>query len=385
MKPMTIIMLGMSSQADWDQGILNRKLQKVQGGAVNRNYHVLQHVLKRPEVARIIHVDFLPFTPRKMVKEFLQAELWRSTPQTKDRGLTWRLDQRTDKWWSLACLRLSDLLQLKTYILPETELVVWSYHPIFPQVFGLFSGATKVFDTVDNWAEHSAYVGMKQQLLDNYQHITQTADVIFTVSPELKKLFTPHRNVTWIPNGVDVEHFSSALPTEKFSHLKQPFAVYVGVIQERLDAELLEQVAKLTPSVQFVLAGPVWEGTPLAGLKALDNVHFIGPVPYQELPQLFSQASVGIIPHRVNRFTASMNPLKLYEYLASGLPVVSTPVQGTEQFSAGVQVRREPKEFSQAVLAAVQISPEDKTKLKQLVQDQTWDKRVEQMIKAIQA
>lgn len=383
MKQLTIIMLGMSSQADWDQGILNKKLQKVQAGAVNRNFHVLQHLLKRPEVARVIHVDFLPFTLRKTVKEVLQARLWRSSVKTQARGLTWRLDANDAKWWSLACLGWRDVAHLKQFIAPDTEVVIWSYHPFFPQVFGLFPGALKVFDAVDNWVEHPVYASVKQQLQENYQEIQQTVDVIFTVSNDLQKLFSTHKKVIWIPNGVDANHFSQTKQPEQFSDLPQPYAAYVGVIQERLDVELLTETAKLTPEIHFVLAGPVWEGTPLGELRELKNVHFIGPVPYQDLPNLLHKACAGIIPHRVNKFTASMNPLKLYEYLASGLPVISTPVQGTEQFSTGVSLASTALEFSTALKKSLLLSPIEKQRLIGLVKDQTWDNRIEQMINSI--
>lgn len=384
MKQLNVIMLGMSSQAEWDQGILNKKMQKVQAGAVNRNFHILQQLLKRPEVARVIHVDFLPFTTRKVIKETLQAKLWRSTSKTQARGLTWRLDQKNPKWWSLACLRWQDVKHLKSFISTDTELVIWSYHPFFPQVFEAFPNAKKVFDTVDNWAEHPVYASVRERLKQNYGQIQHQADIIFTVSPDLRQLFAKHQNVTWIPNGVDPEHFSQALNPEQFSALPRPFVVYVGVIQERLDVKLLEQTARLIPSIQIVLAGPVWEGTPLGGLRELKNVQFLGPVPYQDLPNLLSQASAGIIPHQVNRFTASMNPLKLYEYLASGLPVISTPVQGTEQFASGIRVATTPTEFASAIQQAISFPTQEKQKLKLLVQNQTWDQRVDQMIKIIQ-
>lgn len=384
MKKMTVIMLGMSSQADWEEGILNKKLQKTQAGAVNRNFHILHHLLLRPEVARVIHVDFLPFTTRKKIKEAVQSKLWSSTVNTQAKGLTWRLDKKSEKWWSLACLCWKDVGHLQKYIVPDTDLVIWSYHPFFPQVFNLFPQAKKVFDTVDNWAEHPVYAKVQARLKQNYQTIQKIADIIFTVSPKLQELFSGHQKVVWIPNGVDVEHFSQAKHPEQFVDLPQPYVAYVGVIQERLNVSLLEQVAQLLPQIHFVLAGPVWAGTELEGLPQLPNVHFIGQVPYQDLPNLLHRASAGIIPHHVNRFTASMNPLKLYEYLASGLPVVSTPVQGSEQFASGVHLAATPELFAAAIVEATHITTQERQNLKRLMQDHTWDQRVDQMLNVIQ-
>lgn len=379
MKQRTVILVSMSSRADWQEGILNKKFQHLQAGVVNRNFHILQTMLKRPEIERVISVDFLPFTLRKSIKQVMRTRLWRSTPETQDRGLTWRVDAITPKWWSVSALRAKDVAHLKRLVVPGTEVVVWSYHPFFPEIFQQYPTAKKVFDTVDNWSEHTAYIQYQQRLKKNYVRIDKTADVIFTVSPDLKKVFPENTHVYWVPNGVDVQHFRQPSNNQQFNLLPKPFVVYCGVIQERFDLSLVEQTARLLPNIHFVIAGPIWEGINLASLH-LPNVHLIGSVDYQQLPSLLARASCGIIPHIVNRFTASMNPLKLYEYLAAGLPVISTPVKGTEQFPTGVTVASTPPEFATAIKKAIAYSSEQKKQLTSLVTEHTWETRLDTML-----
>lgn len=383
MKQLTIILVGMSSRVDWEQGILTKNLQRMQGGVVNRNYHVLQTLLRRPEVEKVISVDFLPYNLRKSIKQGIQTHWWRRTKTTQAKGLTWRLEAVTGKWWSLSSLRVNALTQLKSYINPETQMVIWSYHPFFPEVFSQLPGAIIVFDTVDNWAEHPAYAKYTKRLKNNYSEIDSSADYIFTVSSDLKKLFPKNSQVTWVPNGVDVQHFSTPHDPQEFNVLPQPFVVYCGVIQDRFDVKLVAATAALLPQIYWVIAGPVWKGMDLTSLN-LPNVRLIGPVNYRQLPNLLARASCGIIPHKINQFTASMNPLKLYEYLAAGLPVVSTPIKGTEQFPSGVLTASTPQEFAAAIQKALTYSPEQKIRLRQLIIDQTWDTRVQLMLKKIE-
>lgn len=382
MKKKAIILVGMSSRADWEQGILNKKMRLMQTGVVNRNFHILQTLLAREEVAQVISVDFLPFTWKKKVKEIIQAKLWMSFPQTIGRGVSWRLDTVTKKWSSLACVCVKDVKHIKKWIDPQAEIIIWSYHPFFPEVFEYFPHAKTVFDAVDDWSSHPNYQAWRSELVKKYSSINTVAGTAFTVSPQLLSLFPNHPNLHWIPNGVDLNFFSRPQNPQEFSDLPQPFAVYAGIIQERLDVALLSSVAQSLPSVHFILAGPVWENLDIQKLEAEPNVRFIGPVPYTKLPNLFSRASLGIIPHHVNRFTQSMNPLKMYEYLAAGLPVVSTPVSGTEQFSQGVRVATTPTEFSLAVTQALH-QPKTKKELQELVKNESWESRVTSMLSYI--
>lgn len=384
MKPLTIILINMSTRADWEQGIMNKWGHIMQTGVVNRNWHVQQQLLKKPEVQQVISVDFIPYNLKKQIKQVVQTKLWKKTKDTKAKGFTWRLDQMSPKLWSMACLGPKPLKCLYPFIKPQTQLVVWSYNPFFPDVFSYFPQAISVFDTVDNWSTHPVYKRYVSRLQSGYQEIGRVAKQIFVVSPDLKRLFPTNAQVTWIPNGVDFAHFSSPKNVNQYQHLKQPFVVYAGVIQERFDFKLLEQTARLLPYIKFVIAGPIWKSVKSDILRSSKNIQFIGPIPYADLPNLFSRAVCGIIPHHVNRFTSSMNPLKLYEYLAAGLPVVSTPIQGTDQFPLGIFIAKTADQFAQYVEEAKKFGLKEKQLFQTQVLSHTWEQRASQMLTLLQ-
>ncbi|MCA9388079.1 MAG: glycosyltransferase, partial [Candidatus Andersenbacteria bacterium] len=280
---------------------------------------------------------------------------------------------------------------------PDGPDVVWSYTPFLSRLAELFPEATSVFDAVDEWREHQAYQDRREELSEHYERIAQTYDTVFTVSQSVHQdLFANHTNATWISNGIDADHFApfditrwdqedkeGFMRAKRAQELPQPVLGYVGVIENRVDAELLTTVSEAFPGGSLVLVGPSWrKDTAWNELIAKPNVHVFGEVPYSSAPWVSSQFDVALIPHKVNKFTQSMNPMKLYEYLSMGLPVVSTPVAGLDGFDDGVRIATTPAEFVQAVQEAIQdVTP--KAERRRLVQGHAWSDRVDRMFELI--
>jgi glycosyltransferase involved in cell wall biosynthesis len=139
------------------------------------------------------------------------------------------------------------------------------------------------------------------------------------------------RHVLYAPNVADTRHFAEALepgPTDAaLADLPEPRIVFVGSIAEnKLDFELIAAVAAARPDWSWALVGPVGAGYPqtdIAPLEAQPNVHVLGPRSHADLPALLRGAAAGVIPYRRSRLTASIFPMKVYEYLAAGLPIVA--------------------------------------------------------------
>ena len=174
-----------------------------------------------------------------------------------------------------------------------------------------------------------------------------------------------------IPNGVDTAHYKSFKNTKaeiiskidnKIVKNNKPIIGYMGVINpDRVDFDLVKQCIKNNPDKDFIFAGPVWGGFDSESLvNKFNNIKFIGPVFYDELPYLFSQYDVCLIPHLTNDFIQSMDPKKMYEYLASGKPVVTTPVSGTEVFSDVLYISNSYNDFSDKIQQAFDQNNEDK-------------------------
>ena len=188
--------------------------------------------------------------------------------------------------------------------------------------------------------EHRASVlriGDRMTAFDNYtpamaemtREAAQCADLVVYTARSLHDdvLAMRPQATLHLPNGVDLDHFADTAdptPTDLAS-IPRPRAIYVGALDTWFDFELVGRVAKALPDVSFVLIGP--PDLARARLVARPNLHLLGSRPYSELPAYLRSADVGLIPFDVRGhpdLVRSIHPLKLYEYLASGLPIVAT-------------------------------------------------------------
>ncbi|MDZ4229782.1 MAG: glycosyltransferase, partial [Candidatus Veblenbacteria bacterium] len=267
------------------------------------------------------------------------------------------------------------------------NVVLWSYLPTFVGCFGVLGERLSVFDAVDNWLEHSSYLKVKDRLKVNYQTIRARAGLIFTTAQDLTKIFDRPQDCTYVPNGVDVERILSAprLVGRDIASLPRPIIGYIGTIQEdRVDVSLIQRLAEANPQKSFVLIGGVWPGIREQvnqRLRNLPNVHLLGRKSFRETPQYLREFSVAIIPHKQNEFNRHTNPMKLYEYLAAGKPVVATPGAGLEGFADLVYLAATPEQFNTALIRALQ---EDSVELRErrqaIAAAESWQARVKVML-----
>lgn len=381
-RKINIVMINMSSYSEWEKGV------------VNRNYHVMNNLLKDLRVNKILAVDFLPFTVKRAIRSHLENIVLGPSGEVILRRLFSRLVAINDKLyvfstvnsffsWSKVTKQLKKIIQKLNL---GDNLVLWSYFPFYIGGFGKLSEKISVFDTVDNWIEHSSYTKYKEVLRNNYNFIDQKANLIFTVAPELLRIFNRKKNIYWIPNGIDIEHFQTKakIISRKIANLPHPIIGYVGTIQSRIDLNLIKYLAQKNPDKSIVLVGPVWPETDKDLVKDLTNVHFLGSVSYQETPGYFQQFDVGIIPHVISEFTKSMNPLKIYEYLACEKPVVTTPVAGSEMFGDLIEVASTYEEFNQKIQKVLKgDNKEARKKRLEALTPHTWQSRVERMLRLI--
>lgn len=389
----------MSAYTDWQAGI------------VNRNYHILQTLAKDERVDKIIAVDFLPlgfgwlrkikYYYNNLIKGVVACDDQKKVclnGETMFGDLTSRCYQITSKIYVYSSVNklttvISELAKIKTR-LALNNLLIWSYNPLLDnlaEIKNRLNAQGVIFDAVDDWSVHSVYQKQKELLQQNYQKIKQDADIIFTVSLELKQqLFSDLPKVAWVPNGVNVEKFSSPINSDLPADLKninQPIVGYIGMIQNRLDWDLIKYLAEKNRDKSFVFIGWIWrEAQELINqkLKQLPNVHFLGRKDYNELPQYLKHFQAAIIPHKINDFTKSMNPLKMYEYLAAGLPIVSTKVAGVDDFSSLIKIAHNSEEFDQYLNEVIaNNSVESKQDRISAAQNCSWENRVEKMLNII--
>jgi teichuronic acid biosynthesis glycosyltransferase TuaH len=167
--------------------------------------------------------------------------------------------------------------------------------------------------------------------------------------------------VNLIPNAVDVAHFRR--PTSRPVDLPEgQVAVYAGSLHEsRLDVDLVVEIARSLPALHVVLVGPdSLSPESRCRLVSEPNVHLVGVRPYSSVPAYLQHADVIVVPHLVNEFTESLDPIKAYECVAAGTPTVATPVAGFRGLAGNVEVAAPPA-FASAVKAALENEPKHAT------------------------
>ena len=179
-------------------------------------------------------------------------------------------------------------------------------------------------------------------------------------------------------NGADADRFS---PAE--SEGTKPIAGYVGAIEEWFDVAAVRAAAVANPAVRFLLAGRI-ENQAAGRLRELPNVEMPGEVPYEAVPDLMRQFSVGLIPFLVNELTRAADPIKLYEYFACGIPVVSSRLPEVEPHAGLVYLASGPEEFAWSVRSA--LSEEDKERRLDRIavaQRASWVERARELSRAL--
>jgi hypothetical protein len=207
--------------------------------------------------------------------------------------------------------------------------VHWFYSPMTARaVLESVESQGVVYDCMDELAN---FKFAPPTLAVREQFLLQRADLVFTGGFALYQAkSTQHRNTHFFGCGVDVQHFARAhdpntpVP-EEVSSLPKPVLGYFGVIDERLDYELIELLAKQMPLASVVMVGPAAKVRP-KDLPSLSNIHWLGQRSYSELPALVKGFDVCLMPFALNAATQFINPTKTLEYLAAGKPVVSTAV-----------------------------------------------------------
>ena len=223
--------------------------------------------------------------------------------------------------------------------------------------FAISTGWPTIYDVTDDWLLAPLTARRQARLRADDKMLLDHSDAVVVCSPDLVRTRGADREVDLIPNGVDVELFRT--PQARPPELPPaPVAVYVGTLhEERVDIPLLVALAEARPDVGVVLVGPdsLGSGSHEALAKA-SNIHLLGPVPYGRVPAFLQHADVVVVPHQVNPFTESLDPIKAYECMAAGRPTVVTPVAGFRDLGAPIVVC-DPADFASVASATLDSAP----------------------------
>jgi glycosyltransferase involved in cell wall biosynthesis len=265
--------------------------------------------------------------------------------------------------------------------------IVWTYHPFMRETITALAHGKVVYHCVDDL---SAVPGIDPDSFNREeQRLLVECTVVFVTSLALKDKCTPfNSNTHYFSNVADLEHFSgahqlAALPPD-ISAIPSPRIGYVGALSDfKVDFALMRGVAVARPDWHWVVIGAEREGQQsslVEALHALPNVHFLGDKPYALLPDYLRGFDVGTLPTLINEYTKSMFPMKYFEYLAAGVPVVSTPLEFTKNYQAGMEVAEGERNFAKSIEVQLKRGRFNIAQSTQLVGDHTWPMRLNKML-----
>jgi len=250
-----------------------------------------------------------------------------------------------------------------------------------------------VYDITDDWSELTQSKALRALTVEQDAELCRRADQVIVCSEKLfEKKQQLARNLHLVPNGVDAAHYANVLtrtgplPVETAAW-SEPVFGYTGTIHpDRVDVALVEKIAREYPRGTVALVGPLMlSSADRERLNNCGNVVMTGPVPYARIPEMMRAFDVCMTPHRVTPFTESLNPIKLWEYLAAGKPIVSTNVAGFRDYPQHVRVAKDDDEFLRGLREALTEDPARAEARQAEARKQSWQTRVEQIENIIAA
>jgi glycosyltransferase involved in cell wall biosynthesis len=264
----------------------------------------------------------------------------------------------------------------------NTFLWLFPPHPYMDLLTRKVPHSLLIAHIVDNFLHHSD-PWLRGYASQQYSVLKSFADVIITGSVSNYDYFSENRSATLLfENAVDRLFLSSPSTTPVSDGVIR--LGYVGTLSERTDFDLLELLARTRPYWKIIIAGK--SECPLVELGFLkySNVEYVGVVKYDELPNLLRGFDVCLIPHKNTEYSRSMSPLKLFQYLASGRPIVSTEVAGLDSASKHLYVATSHDDFISKIEKALKEDTIEMSAQRiDLAKNETWEVRVSGMFDAV--
>lgn len=260
------------------------------------------------------------------------------------------------------------------------KVVLVSTLPIFPYLFKSDLFARKIYYCVDDFTVWPGVDGAMTRELEA-ELVPQCDVLVATSSYLIETRGSQASRAELLTHGVDTHHFlqsrDNSIVAAEMASFSKPVVGLVGVFDDRTDGELLKAVAKRIPHANIAVLGPV--DRDISEFRCFENIHFIGPVPYQRLPEYIAAFSVCILPYHVNETTRSINPLKLKEYLCTGKPVVTTPLPEALKLQRYLTVGDSAK-FPGLVEQALGDERREQSAIDAFLADEAWEKKAARFV-----
>jgi len=352
-----------------------------------RRQQIALRLSQRPEIRRLYYVE-LPLSLTSFVKyifglaDFEAKARWN---RVKRCGFVFKHDKVTIitpitllPYFTTCAFSIYNLALVKksfTRYLPKgfRPDIVWTSLPFDGLWLKYYTDYKLVYDCSEKFTDFIQW----QYILPSVKHydeiLTINANIIFVqTSLMLKEKGALNGNTYLVENACDIDKFIApvAIPV-KMSNIKRPIIGYSGSINSRIDFELIEQLAEIRSDWNFVFVGPYHE-IPLNK----SNIYFLGEVAYNDLSAYINNFDVCIMPHKTEGVSQSQSPLKLFDYLASGKPIVTSDIQGIKGYENILYIGADALGFISAIEKALADGNKNKKKRIEMVASCSWDKRV---------
>lgn len=263
-------------------------------------------------------------------------------------------------------------------VLSGPNVVAWYYTPMaLGALPDELEASATIFDAMD---ELSKFRGAPAALKERERTLMQVADLVFAGGPSLHEARkSRHPRAFCFASGVDAKHFSTdgLSRPEDIDHLSGPIIGFYGVIDERIDLDLVAGIADMRPDWTILMIGPLAKITE-SDLPRRANIHYPGMRTYDQLPAYLAGFDAAILPFAINEATRFISPTKTLEYLSGGKPVVSTAIKDViDLYGNVVEIASNPEEFVQAIEYLWNESPEQQQvrarQVEQTLKQHDWD------------
>jgi len=373
------------SCVDWGPGRARPQQLAIELASTNRVLYVepmisvvsyLQRLVQQegaravaPGLRRLHHRLFV-YTPRPLLPFSLRSE---------------RLNAINKTFLLRAIRKTMEVLELRRPIVAVS-------HPSHHELVGRLDEELSFYDCMDLYpvlpdrrADPEVLAAMEHKLLEK-------VDLVFVTSERLQDGRDKGRGKgALVRNGVDLAHFGFGRSgpwvgqaDEELACIPRPIIGYMGCLGAWFDTEAVAHLAASRPDVSVVLIGPVQERSVARRLRPYRNIYLLGAKPYQELPRYLEAFAVCLIPFRLNELTRAVNPIKLYEYLAAGKPVVAADLDEVRPFRGIVSIYATHQEFVAHVEQALREENPELVHLRvSVARENTWGRRVEELGSAL--
>ncbi|MGS0724747.1 glycosyltransferase [Shewanella sp. 0m-11] len=367
-------------------------------GFRTRDTHLIKHFSKSKLVDKLIVINrptlFLEVVLRK--KKFLTGG---KIIYQNNGTVIQMFDDKTYVIDTIDFSFLSPVLQKKAFIpelyeinankiklaleyLKVDSFISYESSPLTRKCLNKLKPVRRIFDGVDNFCLHSTYSSLKDYLKLEYKEIIKSYDKVFFNSHASIDFFDcrKFKNVSMLANGVDFERFQGEISRPDIYKINNNLvSVYAGKMQNMFDIDLAKDLAEQNPDVSFFYLGKILEGNAREELSVYHNVTFTGDIHYEQLPAYITNADICIIPYRVDRQHGG-DPIKFYEYYATGLPIVTTKIGEISKYGNNSDVFIvDRSEFLSAFKLAIQRRKISRT----LPDELRWERKCEIMLESV--